>query len=297
MRYVYSVGRFVPDPARDEAINIGIIAGSDENGEWALRTVGNYSRARRLDDRELLPSVRERLDRIEALIDPYTDVQASLLPAVPPETVDEAWLTRLSVDSANILQFTHPLPVVAESAEDAIDILWDELIVDPTQKSFRFAKKSRAVSAFAHALRANRVPDQRVIQKTTVKSSTFRAPMDFAIHNGNITHLANCWSFQLPNKESLMEEITSWAWAVRDLRKNGGIVANENSEFRITDGEKATITIYVIYVPPAPGEDADERAFESARVAFEDSDVLAHPVPASEADRVARDAARRLGIS
>ena len=295
MRYVYSVARFVPDPARDEAINIGIIAGADESGDWALRAVGNYSRARRLDGRKLLPGVREQLDRIEAMLDPYTDVQVPLFPVVHPETVDEAWLTRLSADSANVLQFTHPLPVVAESAEDAIDLLWNELIVDPTAKQFRFAKKSRAVSAFAHALRANGVPDDHVIRRTIVRSEPFHAPMDFAIHNGRVSQLTNCWSFQLPDKESLMEEITSWAWTVRDLRRNGGSVANRDGMIEIEGGRKTAI--YVVYVPPAPGADADARAFKSACSAFDDSEVQALPVPAGEADAVARDAARRLGIS
>ncbi len=295
MRHLYSVVRFVPDPARDEAINIGIIAGADESGEWTLRAVRNYSRARRLDDRELLPGVRERLERIEALMDPYTDVQASLFPAVSPETVDEAWLTRLSAESVNVLQFTQPLPVVAESAEDAIDLLWDELIVDPTAKRFRFSKKSHAISAFNHALKAYKVLDEHVIRRTTVRSDPFCAPMDFAIHNGRVSQLTNCWSFQLPDKESLMEEITSWAWTIRDLRRNGGSVANGDGVIEIMGGSETAI--YVIYVPPTVGKPEDERAFVSACAAFKDHEVNAYPVPANEADTVARDAARRLGIS
>ena len=294
MRHLYSVVRFVPDPAREEAINIGLIAGTDESGEWALRTVGNYSRARRLDDGELLPGVRAHLERIEALIERFSDLQPALLPGDTPETVGEAWLARLASESANVLQFTRPLPVVAESAEEAIDLLWDELVVDPAARRFRFTKKHRAVSAFSRALKAHSVPDRRVIRRTTIRSVSFHASMDFAIHNGRVAQLTNCWSFQLPDKESLMEEITSWAWAVRDLRRNGGSVANGEGTLKIADGNETAI--YVIYVPPVPGEGAGERAFKSACAAFEDHDVKAHPVPADEADSVARDAAQRLGI-
>lgn len=292
MKHVYSVVRFVPDPARGEAVNVGIIAGADESGEWVLRIVGNYSRARRLDDRELLPGVRERLDRIEALIERYTDAQHPLFPSGSPETVDEKWLAKLSSESANVLQFTWPLPVVAKNAEEAIDLLWDELVVDPTARRFRFAKKHQAFSAFNRALKSWNVPNNHVIRRTEVRSESFRAPMDFAIHNGRVTQLTNCWSFQLPDKERLMEEITSWAWTVRDLRQHGGSVAD--GAIRIEGG--GDTTIYAIYVPPAPGQAEDERAFESARAAFEDDDVNACPVPADEADSVARDVARRLGI-
>lgn len=296
MRHVYSVVRFVPDPARGEAVNVGIIAGADESGEWTLRTVGNYSRARRLDDRELLPGVRERLERLEALVERYTDAQRPLLSSGPPEIVDEQWLAKLSSESANVLQFTWPLPVVAENAEEAIELLWDRLVVESTAKiTLPFAKKHQAVSAFSRALKSWNVPNKHVVRRTEVWSESFRAPMDFAIHNGHVTQLTNCWSFQLPDKERLMEEITSWAWAVRDLRRNGGSVTNHDEMIEIAGGSETAI--YVIYVPPVPGQEADERAFESARSAFEDVEVGARHVRASKANSVAQDAAQRLGIS
>ena len=203
-------------------------------GEWSLRTVGNYSRARRLDDYDLLPSVRARLDRIEALIERFTDVQPYLLAPDGSHDVGEDWLGKLSSASANILQFTRPLPVIASSADDAIDDLWDELIVEPTSKRFRFAKKHRAVAAVSRALKARAIPDESIVQRTTVESVSYHSPIDFAIRNGKVTHLTNCWSFQLPDKEGLLEEITSWAWTVRDLRRNGGkiFVGSEAIEVR-----------------------------------------------------------------
>jgi hypothetical protein len=45
MRYVYSVVRYVPNPASGEFVNIGVIAGSDETGDWSLRQAGNQRRA------------------------------------------------------------------------------------------------------------------------------------------------------------------------------------------------------------------------------------------------------------
>ena len=34
MRFVYSLVRFVPDPARGEFVNVGAIAGSEESSDW-----------------------------------------------------------------------------------------------------------------------------------------------------------------------------------------------------------------------------------------------------------------------
>ena len=295
MRHVYSVVRFVPDPARAEAVNIGIIAGSDESGEWALRTVGNYSRARRFDDRNLLPGVRAQLEQIEAGIERFSDAQQPLLSANPLEDVNEHWLAKLSSESANILQFAPPLPVLAESADEALDQLWDELIVDPTARRFRFAKKHRAVSAVTRALKDHGVSHENFARRVQARSRTFQAPMDFAFHNGHITQLTNCWSFQLPDKEGLLEEVTSWAWAVRALRGNGGSVVVGGKALEVGPG--ADLGIDVVYVPPADGSAEDMRAFESARMAFDDPDVKVAAVPDTQADTVAQEAARRLGLA
>ncbi len=45
MRYVYSLVRFVPDPARGEFVNVGAIAGSEDGAEWQIRQVENTVRA------------------------------------------------------------------------------------------------------------------------------------------------------------------------------------------------------------------------------------------------------------
>ena len=45
MRYLYSVVRFVPDPARGEYVNVAAILGSEETGEWDVRQVENLRRA------------------------------------------------------------------------------------------------------------------------------------------------------------------------------------------------------------------------------------------------------------
>lgn len=292
MRHIYSIARFVPDPARGEAINLGILAGSDESGEWSLRTVSNYSRARRLDDRDLLPSVRARLERLESLVERFTDQQGYLIPPETSLNISENWLTVLSQESANILQFTRPLPTVAESAEEAIDDLWDELIVEATSRKFRFEKKHRAIAAVNRALRSVKVPEKNVVRRAEIKSAAFHSSIDFAVRNGRVAHLTNCWSFQLPDKEGLLEEVTSWSWTVRDFRKNGGIVVDGGRPIEIREDAR----IFVVYVGPRPGVDEDERAFQSAKAAFEDTDVDVKAVPADKAASVAEEAARQLGI-
>jgi hypothetical protein len=52
VRHIYSVVRFVPDPARGEFVNVGAIVGSEESSEWGLRQIENPVRARAVDDRK-----------------------------------------------------------------------------------------------------------------------------------------------------------------------------------------------------------------------------------------------------
>ena len=59
MRFLYSIIRFVPNPATGERVNLGVVVGSDERNEWAIRRVHDLRRARHLDDAGLLPELRK----------------------------------------------------------------------------------------------------------------------------------------------------------------------------------------------------------------------------------------------
>lgn len=71
MRFVYSIVRFVPDPARGEFVSVGAIVGSEESSEWQYRQVENPARARALDERQTLDAVWSFLDRVGRQIDDY----------------------------------------------------------------------------------------------------------------------------------------------------------------------------------------------------------------------------------
>ena len=52
MRHVYSIARYVPNTASGERVNIGLLAGSEATGEWALRIAADRSHARCLGGSE-----------------------------------------------------------------------------------------------------------------------------------------------------------------------------------------------------------------------------------------------------
>lgn len=194
MQHLYSVARVVPDVARGEFINVGIIVGSDESREWTLRDIGNLSRTNHLDDENLLPAVMGQLASVGGVLQRFVSSQEMLIPAESIEQVDSEWLSRLAYDSANTLQFTMPRPISADSAEEALELLWDELILEPATRRFDFLKKYRAVVEVRQALHARQIGAGHLIERARFGGRHHESSMDFVIHDSQAVQLANCWS-------------------------------------------------------------------------------------------------------
>lgn len=279
--YQFSLIRFVPDPARGEFVNIGAIAGSDDSGDWDVRLLSNYRRAKALDPAGVLPAAlgfAAGLDRRVAAIDQ--------LPGTGSEPVSLASLRQLAADMQNIVQLSPPAPVVAETAEGALDLVFDQLIVDPSQHRFRFEKKHRAQGEARKAYRAHDVPKDAVQEGARVSSGAYGDTFDFAVHNGRALQLVQCWSFQLPDQEGLAEEVKSWSWVVHELRSQGGSLATAGGELEIVDSTE----VAAVCILPVEGSDAP--AYAEAVAAFEELGVEA--LTPEQADRIGATAAALL---
>jgi hypothetical protein len=279
MTYRYSIIRFVPDPARAEAVNLGLLAGDEETGDWDLRVVSNFKRARAIDTIGALPGALAFIGELEGYVDDMS------LDGVTTFTTDA--LTRLSIDMRNIVQLTPPAPVVAKSAEEAIDVLFDELLVDPAARRFRFAKKNEAVGSTRRAYRDAHLPPAAVAERVVVHAGPYEQPFDFVVHNGDVVQLVQCWSFQLPNQDDLAQQVKAWAWAVREIRE-GKDPATGGDDLVIRDGADVDVAAVVI----EPRNDDPRAAWDEAVAAFDE--VHARAVPPDEANKVAKAAAARL---
>jgi Protein of unknown function (DUF3037) len=261
MAYKFSLIRFVPDPARGEFVNIGAIAGDDEARDWEVRTISNHRRAKALDERgawaAALGFVAGLDDRVAAL-DERPGAAGSL-------TVGE--LERLATEMQNIVQLTPPAPVVADSAEQALDRVFDHLIVDPARAQFRFEKKHRAQRAAREAYRAHDVPSSAVRERARIVSGPFDHNFDFAVHNGRALQLVHCWSFQLPNQDDLAEQVKAWSWVVHEIRRNAGQFELESGVLEVP----SRVEIFAVTI--GPGEHMQAAAYEEARAAFAENDV------------------------
>jgi hypothetical protein len=135
-----------------------------------------------------------------------------------------------------------PAPVVAKSAEDAIDGLFDELVVDPAGRQFRFAKKNEAVGSTRRAYRQAHLSTDSVAEKVVVHAGPYEQTFDFVVHNGEVVQLVQCWSFQLPNQDDLAQQVKAWAWAVREIRDSKDS-ATAGEDLTVRDGADVDVPL------------------------------------------------------
>jgi len=280
--YQFSLIRFVPDPARGEFVNIGAIVGDDEAQDWELRLISNLKRARAIDPEGAL---RAALSFVVSL-DQRVGAQGQL-PEVGSEPLSFDALRATAAEMQNIVQLSPPAPVAAESAEAALDLIFSELVVDPTARRFRFEKKHRAQRSTRAAYQAHEIPDAAVREHARVTSGVYDDTFDFAVHNGRAVQLVQCWSFQLPNQDELAEQIKAWSWVVHELRTKGGSLATDGGEVEVPGGTE----IAAVCILPVAGADAP--AYEEAQDAFRKNDVA--QLTPEDADRLGAAAAELLG--
>jgi hypothetical protein len=281
MRFVYSVIRFVPDPARGEFVNIGAIAGSDAAGEWDVRTLSNKKRARYIDDHAILgrvvgivEDIGRRLDRASQGSEPLLETE---------EQPSEGWLTRLAAEYNNTLQFSRPLPIVAESTEEVLDFAFSELLLEPTSTRLGYKSKNVAFHRARAAYTDGGVrPDVELIERAPVETIHYHDRFDFLVANGSAVQLAQAWSFQLPDQEELIRDLKAWAWTVRDIRIEGGSVLTTRRRIEVPKD----VDVAAIYIASSPG--ASTEAFKVANALCNDADVRLVPLEHVVSDVVAR---------
>ncbi len=287
MPYHYSLLRFVPDPGRGEFVNLGVLIGDDDAQEWELRVIQNYRRAKAIDDGGVLNLALGFIDRLESHIEAL-----EVLPETAPvRPISLELVGILSDEMRNVVQLTAPTPIAVASAQEGLEVLAEELLVDPLSRRYPFEKKNRAVGVTRRAYRARHIPDQSVQQRAPVVAGPYDALFDFAVFNGRAVQLVQCWSFQLPDQVLLADQVKAWAWVVRELRENGGQAHVGERTVDVPAGGEFEIA--AVTVPPLAGQ-GDAHAYEEARAAF--GETLVQELPPDDVDELAARAAALLRI-
>jgi len=282
MPYFFSLLRFVPDTARGEFVNLGAIAGDSEVVDWELRLISNMKRARAIDSEGHLPAAMSFLAELQERLPVEDDDETSF-------ALED--LNLLAASMNNVIQLTRPEPIVATDAEEALDFLWRDLVLDPEgNASHRFKNTRSAIGATNRAYRDEKLPSEAIKRTVELTAGRFADRFDFAVHNGQAIQLVKCFSFQRPNQAELVKDMKSWGWLMHELRDQGGTVMPR------TGGSldaQSDLSVGSVYVPPAAGGSAD--AFEQAKAIFAEVKVEARPY--TDARPIAKIAQERLAAA
>lgn len=290
MRYIYSIARFVPAPARGEFINLGVLTGSEDAGDWALQTVSQTGNARHIDSAGALKSVMSQLTGIQESLDAFTDSRGDLFANGDFPEINEGWLYQLSLDSLGILQFTRPYPVMAESAQEAIDILWPELILEPQSRDRGVVTKHRIMGEVSRSLRNSNIGPENFKKRVRLEADNSHSQIDFAIHNGRVVQLTQCWSFQVADQEDLLDNVKAWAWTIRNVRKSGGRILSGDQCYDVA----REVPIAAAYVDPESQEGLT--TYEEAKSVFNDEQINAIQFNLENVATIGALAAEKLGL-
>jgi hypothetical protein len=219
MRYVCSVIRFVPDPARGEYANAGLIVGSDETDEWDVHMVENRRRLRALGGS--LTTLATFEDWLLQKLDVYDESSEE---GAGPSPFSESWLSELAQTNSHTIQLSAPTTVAADSLNEAVESASEWLLVDVPTTRLGYYKRSRARADLrrAYASAGFRSGEELYTDVTLRIGDGLSEGLDFAVVNGRPVQLAQAWSFQIPDQRRLAVRLRSWAWSMSRLRQEGG---------------------------------------------------------------------------
>lgn len=284
-RYVYALVRCVPNPKTGEFINIAAIAGQPETGDWSVRQVSNESRVRKLAGAEELQAVHGFLARVGLEI----DEQQLLFDEESGKPLTEDWLQQLYHDHRNVVQLSTPAPIVADNAEQALDIVFSRQIIDPVSQPRNFITKHRVLAELREAYLRADINKALIHPKVDVYAGGYvHVPVDFAITNGQTIQLTQGWSFQKIGMDEVSTQVKAWGYALRLIR--------DGEEARVTGFDECVTTVsndvdlQVVVASPKTRE--QETVFAEAQQVFTELGVSVHDL--DDVDAVGARAAKLL---
>lgn len=261
MDYRYWLIRYVPDIARGEFTNVGILCGRD-GGDWAVRfdtrSVRNHGRLSS-DLHELRPWMAWFTQRIEH----HDSAQFGVDP------VSVSWITHLRTRQADSVQFSEPSVVSAESAAAGVALLFPHLVQRDTVPRARTLTRSAMRSAVRGILTNNLglIPGHDLFTQTSAVIGKQRSTFDFLRRDHQIDALSNVWAFNAGDVERLEQQVQAANYFLTRLRADGAQIRLGAARTINVAGD---VPVSVIYDPPTSPRERQWRTdtFEAALEAW-----------------------------
>lgn len=269
-RYIYSIVRCLPDPRTGEFVNVAAVAGDPITGDWSYRQLSNLERVRKFAGHSALQAALSCLLKVGDQID---ENRVALLED-QAEPLAEEWLERLHHDHRNVVQFSPPAPLLAEDAEEALGLIFEQLLIDPVASHRpRGVTRHDLRRSLRDAFRQAAVADEYVRAKVQIHvGEKVHSPIDFAIANGRVVQLTQAWSFCLGQVDDVPMKVKAWGYALKELR--GGVDSRVVDSIGRVSSIDSNVDLQVLVAPPETSDQAV--AFEEAEQVFADVGAEVH---------------------
>lgn len=262
MSYQYWIIRFVPNVARGEFTNIGLVCGRDGD-DWAVRFDPRYVR----NHGNLSSDLRELsnwTNWFRRTVEQHSSVKFG------EQSVSVGWIAHLRSRQANSVQFSGPAPIEVESARAGVELLFPHLVErEPTRRQRGLTRQSlrtnvRDTLVFEGGLTL----DHDLFVQPKVRIGKQRGTFDLLRSDNRANALTNVWAFNVASLDVLDREIQSSNYLVSRLRADGADLQLGTSP---TVRLSADALIDVVYDPPTSDREWQWRSdiFEAAQEAWQ----------------------------
>ncbi len=202
----YSVVKFVPDPVKDERVNIGVIVSDDER-QFATKFIDNF---------ELL---KERysilgIDLLKSIVSSYDvnlrDRKRSL------EDLHKSSLknNRIWVES--------PRATNSASIEEAVSEIYSQMISIPEKQDGRRIQNSLDKKIEDVLYNKLGMEKRHVRRSCVVEGMKTNGKFHYVFGNGHITDILQRISFDVRNKDHALQQVKSFVYDSSDIHKKSG---------------------------------------------------------------------------
>jgi hypothetical protein len=177
--------------------------------------------------------------------------------------------------------------ILAESSAEALDVVFQHMIIDPASRQREYITKHRVISDLHIAYRRAEVSHLVQSRVSLFVGDRVNSDVDFAVTRGHVYQLCQGWSFQRTGTgiDDLSSQVKAWGYALRSLRDGEPArVFGSHDQIARVDRD---VDLQILFAPPRTREQQD--VFEEARQVFSELRASVHAL--NEADMIGARAA------
>lgn len=284
--YISWILRYIPNTARGEFVNIGVLVGS-HGSDWAIRHVSNFSRASRLggDAAFMRPLLRRLALRVALTNEESNESELDVFNVDGPTSLTFWTIEELSARLNNSLQISSPTPAFGSSASEVADILYGHLVSETVRAAVPRARtlmrntfRNAVMDAWRHDAE---IP---LAVGPVIEIGHLHQDFDFAILDGEVEQMTQVISLNRQDRVLVRKDIAAWNYAVTRLRRDGAVLRSQNLD--------VPSDTPIIIIHDQPTNDEQHEILQFAREGWRELDVESYP-----SDDINRAANRAISLA